>query len=124
MNRRQVVVSAITALSAAIPPPGRAANSRADQSPDLIVRGRVLIADYREPPKVGDGINLDVDWSYIIRVERVLEGIERRPQIIVRGISDPPLRRDTDLIFDLVRLPDRTFRIKRVRLIGPAGASH
>lgn len=78
---------------------------------DLIVRGRIMEESSEPLPQQPGTILLASLWTYRIHVVRVIHGHERREEIVARGTSDPALRKDVDLLFDLSRSANGTYRV-------------
>jgi hypothetical protein len=78
---------------------------------DPIVRGRIVEASSEPLPQQPGTVFLVSLWTYRIHVVRVIHGHERREEIVARETSDPALRKDVDLLFDLSRSANDTFRV-------------
>jgi hypothetical protein len=81
----------------------------------LVIRGRVLVASYAPLPEKPGEINLNSLWTYRLRVLRVIQGTERRREVVARAVSDPQIRNDKDFTFELIPQQDGTYEIKNLR---------
>ena len=90
--------------------PAAAAKGRS-AAVDLIVRGRIVEESSEPLPQQTGTVLLGSLWTYRIHVVRVIHGHERRKEIVARGTSDPAPRKDVDLLFDLSRSSNGTYRV-------------
>jgi hypothetical protein len=114
---RRIIGMALFALVSLEPSPATAqfvpAAVAQDRSAavDLIVRGRIVEESSEPLPQQPGTVLLALIWTYRIHVVRVIHGHERREEIVARGTSDPALRKDVDLLFDLSRSANGTYRV-------------
>jgi len=73
---------------------------------DAVLWGRVVSESYADLPRIPRRINLDVLWTFQVRVVRVIKGSVSGPLITVRVVSDASPRRDRDILFQLRRASD------------------
>ena len=85
---------------------------------ELIVQGRIIEETAEPIPQTPGYVLLASHWIYHIRVEKVIAGSERSPEIIAFKDADPALLTDRDLIFRLKRRPDGTYDLERVDRVG------
>jgi hypothetical protein len=71
---------------------------------DAEVLGRVVAASYAKLPKTPGYINLAVLWTLRVKVERVKRGRIPDRFITVSVVSDPAIRNDVQIDFQLKRV--------------------
>lgn len=90
------------AAAAELTPPARC--------PDLVVIGRIAHQSWQMLPDPPAGeINMDVLFTFDLKVKKVLRGAEPRRHITVVAVAHAPLRPDRDVTFALKRRADGTY---------------
>ena len=80
---------------------------------DLIVRASVL-TETAEPVAPGptNTVILASNYTYRLRVRRVINGRETRPEITATWVRDGALLRNRDFLFHLTRKPDGSYEVQ------------
>ena len=120
--KRSIAMIIAAALVWAGPAVSVAQKSEAQEQPaaDLVINGRVLDYTSQPLPQQPGYITLGSTYTYSVRVIEVLSGKEKNRLIKIVGVSDPPIRRDRDIMFYLARR-EGYYAVQRIEMVDPAG---